>query len=290
MFSPATVAALAPFILGITQASVVRASLFPSLLLPNYPVPPPSDPASHFKQAQQVPRTDVSPVSDVSQAAMAILGGDATYQCNTWNDWDCYHKYWDHYRYCHPYDQHCYRDCDNYDDYWDHCKSYDKDYGQCFDRCYYDDENCGKYKECHDDEDDCYRKKRREDHCDPHDRDNKCRDKHEYPKDFCKPWDWECHQRKHQDHDYHCHPGKDKDCYPDYPDYPDYDDDEHHPDPKHNVVVQLYGDEGAYDMSIWPDGEEHYTGKSIPTPNLLLPCPYTGFKLHCCALALLRPR
>lgn len=187
MFNPATVAALAPFILGITKASVVRAGLLPSFLLPNYPLPPPSDPSSLFKQVQEVPRADVSPVPDLGRVAMTVIGSETEYQCNTWNDWDCYRRYWDHYRYCHPYDQNCYRDCDNYDDYWGHCKSYDKDYGQCYDRCYYDNENCDKYRDCYNDDNDCYRKKRRDDYCDPYD--SKCRDKHDYPKDFCKPWD-----------------------------------------------------------------------------------------------------
>lgn len=273
MFSAAMVAVFATFVSGFTEASVVRRSFFPSLLLPNYPVPHP-DPSFASNQVQQLHRPNVSSVSSQGFAALSALGHGP--ECSWWSDWDCYRKYWDDNQYCHPYDRQCYRDCDDYDEYWGHCKSYDQNYGKCYDRCYYNDDNCNKYKDCHQQDDECYRKKRREDYCEPSNYDSKCRDKHEPPKDYCQPWDWACHERKHQHDDYKCQPHKDKDCYPDFPEYPEYpgypedDDDDYdgHPDPQHDVVVKFFGAKTGYEMNIWPNGEEHYTGK----PNAISPC------------------
>lgn len=301
-------AALAPFILGFTKASVVRRGFFPSLLLPNYPVPHP-DPSFAANQVQQPPPPTVSAVPPLGPSAQVALGHNP--ECGWWEDWECYRKYWDDNQYCHPYDRHCYRDCDDYDDYWGHCKSYDQNYGKCYDRCYYNDDNCNKYQDCHEQDDECYRKKRREDYCDPYSYDNKCRDEHEPPKDYCRPWDWACHERKHPHDDYKCQPYKDKDCYPDVPEYPEYpqypehpkypeypdhpeypdqpdqpeypeypdhpevpkypdegdDDDRPHPEPRHNVVVKFFGAKTGYEMKIWPNGEEHYTGKFMIPQN-----------------------
>ncbi|KAF3771091.1 hypothetical protein M406DRAFT_326490 [Cryphonectria parasitica EP155] len=229
MFSPATIAALAPFILGLAQASAV-----------------------------EVPRELPHDVTLNPASPALVIGGG--YDCYPYNDSDCYKKYWDQYKKCHPYDKPCYKDCHDYDDYNDHCKNYDKSYGKCYDRCYYDYDGCDKYKDCHKNDDSCYKKKKEEGYCQPDD--TKCRDRHPYPHDFCKPWDWDCHKAKHEDKDYECHPRKDKNCYPDYPDYPDYDDDNHGVDPHHPkgyVKVVYHGPKGHYEQQVWPDGDEAWT-------------------------------
>lgn len=295
-FSPITVAALTPFILGLSQASAVRTALFHPLLPPNFPVPPP-DPTLSSRQIQDAP-PGVSLVPDLGLAAMSVISGTEypplgggypgdnypgdwyDYKCDYWRDWDCYKKYWQQYKYCHPYDQSCYKDCKDYDDYYDHCKNYDKGYGKCYDRCYYDKDGCDKWQECRKDDYDCYKKKRKEDYCPP--KEDRCKGKHEYPDDYCKPWDWKCHDKnkKDQEKDYECHPKKDKDCYPDYPDYPkypDYDDhdkckdddcdDEHH-DPQNYVSVTYHGPKGEWSHDVWPDGDENWLDEVSPGESL----------------------
>lgn len=91
MFSPATVATIAPLILGLARASVVRAqsSLFSQLVdaLADLHLTP-----SH--QVQEAPSADVSTVPEMSQAAIGVIStADTSYQCNNWNDWDCYRRY-----------------------------------------------------------------------------------------------------------------------------------------------------------------------------------------------------
>lgn len=256
--SPATIAALAPFILGLARGSAVR-SFFPSVLLPNYPVPPPDLTflSSQVGGPRELPR-DVS--LNLASPAMSLGGG---VDCYPYGDAECYKKYWEEFSRCHPYDKSCYKDCNDYDEYTNHCKNYDPNYGKCYDRCHYDDDNCEKYEGCEKDDDLCYRKKKQEDTC--HRDDDGCRQRHSYPPDFCKPWDWDCHKKQHGGEDYQCHPGSDKNCYPDYPDYPNYsdlEDDEPH-QPQAHVQVVYAGEEGSFEQQVWPDGDEAWTGKPL---------------------------
>lgn len=225
MLSLATIAAIAPLILGI-KASVVCPRLFPSLLLPNFPVSAP-DPSFPFAQVKEVPR-DVTP-EEATDSLVTGQPGYVTIDCNQYNDWQCFKDFFERNQYCHPLDTRCYQDCHNYDDYRGRCS--EQDYGKCYDKCYYDHYGCDKWKDCHEDDADCYRKKR--------------------PDDYCQPWDWECHKKEH-------HPG-----YPDYDNDDDGDEYDGHPEPKHDIIVKYYGPEGSYEQRVWPDGDEAWTGMSI---------------------------
>lgn len=229
---------------------------------------------------------------DQSTSALTALGGgfDYNFACNPYNDAVCYKRWWDFYRYCHPYDTKCYRDCDNYDDYQGSCKNWDSAYGKCYDKCFYDQDNCDKYKDCSrdgsDSDDSCYRKKRKDDYCHPQ-YDERC--KHEPPADYCRPYDFDCHRHNKPgygrpgkpDDEYKCHPHKDKDCYPGYPDYPDGsgDYDEYPQEPNSYVTVKFYSkNQGLlFEEKVWPDGEELYIGKStcLVLAHLLLLCNFS---------------
>lgn len=314
MFSAATIAALTPFLLGLTQASPapVRSHLNmfpPSLLVPNFPIPllsPHPDTSPAPVQAQDAP-TNVK-ILDESTSAVVTLGNglDYNFACNPTNDAFCYKRWWDYYRYCHPYDRKCYRDCDTYDSYQGQCKNWNSAYGKCYDKCYYDQDNCDKYKDCYKDgygdDDSCYQKKHKETYCAPEYDDNYNGDcHHEPPKDYCKPYDYDCHRKqpdygkpdygkpdygkpdygkpdygkpvddgKYHD-EYKCYPNKDKDCYPGYPEYPEYpeyhhgDDDQYPQEPTSYVTVKFFNNKKGllYEAKVWPTGEELYTGESI---------------------------
>ncbi|CAN8096155.1 unnamed protein product [Discula destructiva] len=293
MFSKATVAAAAPFLLGMTQASpapaAVRPNIFSSLLTPNFPValpvfvrepdtsPAPAQPANADISGSLVASTSLNVSLDQSSLALIALGGgyDYDFACNPYSDWDCYKRWWDYYRYCHPYDRKCYRDCDNYGDYYGSCKNYDKSYGKCYDRCYYDKDNCKKYRDCDDDDDSCYKKKRKDDYCyPPYDEryDENCKDKHDPPEDYCKPWDYECHRKSPEwnkpgfgrpPFDKPHKPHKPEDPYdpyypPEKPKYPP-----HKPEyPDHEYVCYPGRDKDCYpEIPEFPDydhGDEHH--------------------------------
>ncbi|KAJ4388639.1 hypothetical protein N0V93_006098 [Gnomoniopsis smithogilvyi] len=289
MFGAVTIAALTPFLLGFAGASPApvrsRFDFFISLLVPNFPVPlhvpwPDISPAS-------IQSPDVSPkvtVLDKSSSALTALGDgmDYDFACNPYNDAVCYKRWWDYYRYCHPYDRKCYRDCDTYDDYQGHCKNWDSAYGKCYDKCYYDKDSCEKYDDCEKDDygndDSCYKKKHKETYCPPRYDENYDEDcYHEPPEDYCKPYDYDCHRKQpdygkpddgepdngKDDDEYKCNPSKDKDCYPGYPDYPDHGDghDEQPQEPTGHVIVKFYNKKKGllYEEKVWPNGEELYT-------------------------------
>lgn len=120
-FSKATVAAVAPLLLGLTHASpiaeAVRPRSFPSFLTPNFPVPVSlfdrdPDPSPSPTQVVQIVvngvSTNVSLPSNVTvdQSLIASIalgsGFDYDFACNPKDDVECYKRWWDFYRYCHP--------------------------------------------------------------------------------------------------------------------------------------------------------------------------------------------
>lgn len=198
------------------------------------------------------------------------------YDCNKKDDWDCYKRYYQEYNYCHPYDSWCYKDCKNWDEYKDHCYHKDYDYS-CYDKCYYGNDDCEKWKECHEYDYDCYKKKHDEYYKNCDDSDQSCyKSKDPYYKkpvdtDYCKPWDFNCHKKSDKDQYYECNPWKDQYCYPYYYPVPYCPDTscpvkEETKKPTDDIIAWFYSPcEGpcgtnGYTQSIWPDGEEHWTG------------------------------
>lgn len=224
------------------------------------------NPRSCPAQVKDVPR-DVTPDVTPDEAAYPpyppVTGqpGYGNIDCNQYNDWQCFKDFFDRYKYCHPYDTRCYQDCNDYDDYRGRCS--ERGYGQCYDKCYYDHDGCDKWKHCREDDPECYRKKRPDG---------------DYGHDHCQPWDWECHKKEHH-HDYPDYDDHHDDHHDD--DYDDYDDGEYdgHPEPKHHIAVKYFGPYGSWEQRVWPDGDEAWTGMSIPPDPTHLPSLTPSFLL-----------
>ncbi|KAK7749630.1 hypothetical protein SLS53_000208 [Cytospora paraplurivora] len=349
MLAPATIAALSPFFLGLSQTLALE----------------PRISSYDFSANVTMFRRDI--FSDLSSTAMSEM---IDYPCDKYPDpKPCYEKYYHAKHSCHPLDHSCYRDTHNWDDYKRRCKKPDD---KCYDKCHYEKKDCYRYDSCHksqgddhehhenhghhghhadhedhkdhgevgDHEDneghggerhhrdhgqvgqagdngDCYKKHKdyydRQDHCKPNcspedkgcykcrkecpPEDENCEHDYrppQYCKPDCKPNDHGCHKCKEPhhkpQHDSECELQKDKNCFPGYPrkrpswddgdndddDDDDDDDYEYHPHhPKSYITVNYFGPEGTYQEKVWPDGDEHWNGKSNPQhPDPFKPFSY----------------
>ncbi|KAI3394272.1 hypothetical protein diail_2975 [Diaporthe ilicicola] len=261
MLTPAALSVLAPFFVGLSQAAVVD-------------IIPPDNVSANVTLLKR----DLLPY--LSSTGIQVATANPCY------DRDCFRKFYDEKKECHPYDNECYKDCSDWDDYKHRCtpsvenedpynpyESYDK----CYDKCYYEREGCYKYRKCrkykggYDDDKDygdhyhghyehdkeCYKKTRDEPEP-PKYRDRFC-------KPECKPEYKDCHQcKKHREEPdkYECDPRKDKHeyCLPYYDDHHDHHHHDYHPfKPKSYITAHFYNDHGKdYVEKVWPDGDEHW--------------------------------
>lgn len=255
MFSDRTIALLVPFLVATSQASVVSPHEFFTVPPPNFPLLP-----SHSSFFQQIDVSRDGALDKQSSHKPSVEVMSNGYDCKAGNDWQCYQKYYQEYNYCHPQDTNCYKDCKDWGEYKDQC--YHKDYdNQCYDKCHYGKDDCSKWKECPEHDYDCYKKKHGAVHP------PKTKQPDNYNEDYCKPWDYNCHKKDHKEHGYECNPWKDRSCYPYY--YPEpYCPVKETPKVPHNdVTIYLYSPcdgpcgTNGYSLSIWPDGDENWTGE-----------------------------